>query len=519
LSLIFFLSLLPHFAFAGCLPSLAAHTLDSGNERMIGQLRQALTEAEGDEPVCDQDLAEKARQIDNWLSYLKQDVNAMAEAENAWARGILGRQIPQGAPTELACALHRDLSELRSFLERRQQRADEFDSKLDAVAETLLTVRAEKEIYAEPAKTKLLLDCRERFQQEAEGWDDVRINPEQETERRDACLAQADATPELWEAVKYLELKSEGMAAGMACLLDPSSRPAAEKNLALAEGVESGAKQLLRDSMRYLDELDKKAPALLAQTKKSLHALENRKCEDREKSETKKIELSARRLLAEDGHGTGFVLAGPDGKPELLSARHVAYRGESLESVKLYPLAITPEKSPRHGIEFEVKPGAYDRGRDLIKRPLSWAPASLTAVADGTVIPAGERVTIFGYPASREAKFTAHSCEVKGIGRNVFDTPSSESYLLSCPGAESHIAGMSGGPVTNEKGEVIGVVSAHNPVTNIVIVQPVSRGPTGENHFGFQSVFLSDHCFSDADISKAKRCQIIPGLTYKRSYP
>jgi hypothetical protein len=271
--------------------------------------------------------------------------------------------------------------------------------------------------------------------------------------------------------------------------------------------------------MRYLDELNKRAPTQLAQIKKSLRALGNRKCEEWEKAEAKKIEISVRRLLSEDGHGTGFVLAGPGGKPELLSARHVAYRGESTESVRLYPLAITPEKNPRHGIEFEVKPGLYDRSRDLIKRSLSSAPASFTAVADGTVIPAGEKVTIFGYPANREAKFTSHSCQVKGIGRNVFDTPSAESYLLICPGAETHIGGMSGGPVTNGKGEVIGVVSAHNPITNVVIVQPVSRNPKGENRFGFQNTFLSSACFDDADTTKAKPCQVIPGLTYEESLP
>jgi hypothetical protein len=443
----------------------------------------------------------------------------MAEAENAWARETLTRKVPKKAPLELACALDRDLSELQGFLERRQQRADELNEKLDSVAYALLSVRAEKEIFASPAKARKLLDCRDQFRLESEEWDDEHVDLEEEIDRRDACLAQADATPELWEAVKYLEFKPGGTAAGMACLLDPSSRPHAKKNLALADGIETGAKQLLKDSMRYLEELDRAAPARLVEIKERREGLNAWDCRDWEKAERKKVELSVRRLLTEDGHGSGFVLAGPDGKPELVSARHVAYRDESMESMKLYPLAITPEKSPRHGIEFEVKPGSYDRGRDLIKRSLSSAPTSFHAVADGTVVPAGEKVTIFGYPASREAKFTAHSCLVKGIGRNVFDTPSSESYLLSCPGAESHIAGMSGGPVTNGKGEVIGVVSAHNPITNVVIVQPVSRSPSGENHFGFQNTFLFDSCFDDADISKTKRCQVIPGLSYEKSFP
>ena len=55
----------------------------------------------------------------------------------------------------------RDLSELEDFYERVETRMEDFNDKLNSVAVALLNVRAEKEIFAHPAKAKKLIQCRD----------------------------------------------------------------------------------------------------------------------------------------------------------------------------------------------------------------------------------------------------------------------------------------------------------------------------------------------------------------------
>jgi hypothetical protein len=500
---------------AACRPDTVPHALDRANATSIKELHAAISGSlMHDELNCEQGLSSKKDDIKAWITFLDQNIDFMAATEEKWAQGILEKKVPMDATPEAACAFDRNLVELEDFYGRAETRMEEFNGKLNSVAVAMLNVRAEKEIFAQPKLAERLLECRDEMRERSTDFDEEEVAPEEEIERRETCLFRVGATPELWEAVKQLEQRSDGTAVGLACALEPKARKGAKENLELAEQIETDAKKLHYSSSKYFDFLSEKIPARITEIQAARKGLAAWKCDQRRATDDRKIESSIRKLQAADLHGTGFVLEGAKGKPELLSARHVGFVGESFKSNQLSMLGIHAEKQPRLGIEFEVKPGHYDRGRDLVKRPLTSARTRLKAVPDGTVLPAGEKVRIFGYPANREGKFTSHGCEVKGIGRNAFDTPSSESYLLSCPGAESHIAGMSGGPVLNEKGEVIGVVSAHNALTNMVVIQPVSRSPSGENRFGFQNIFLYDNCFSDSDISAPRRCQIIPGATY-----
>jgi S1-C subfamily serine protease len=513
--IVFLSYFLPVAAMAVCVPDTVPQTLDLANTKTVGQLNSALSRAVVQESdACTDILKSRKEDVLGWITLLDQNVDFMAAEEEKWAKEIMERKVPEGASTEMACKLDRDLLELEDFYARAETRMEDFNGKLNSIAIALLNVRAEKEIFHHPTKAERLMQCRDEFRERSTDYDEEEVDHEEEVERRELCLYRTGATPELWEAVKQMEQRSAGTAAGLACVLNPKARKLVRENLELAKKIETDAKKIHASSSKYFESLSENIPGRISQIQAIRKSLEKHNCAKWRAADDRKTESSVRKLQGENLHGTGFVLAGPNGKPELLSARHVGFAGDTFNPNLLKMLGIHAEKQPRRGIEFEVKPGFYDRGRDLIKRSLSSAKTSLKAVPEGTVVMPGEKVRIYGYPANREGKFTSHGCEVKGIGRNVFDTPNSESYLLSCPGAESHIGGMSGGPVVNEKGEVIGVVSAHNSITNAVVVQPVNRNAQGDNLFGFRDVFLYDYCFEDADISKPKRCQIIPGLTY-----
>lgn len=516
MSLIVFLTFILHSAaMAACLPEAGPQTLDPAKTSSFAQLERAISKmATEDKTFCEKDLAAKEPNLDMWLTVvMSSDVDFMAADEEKWATEILGREIPADAPQEVACALERDLAELEDFYGRAETRMAEFNEKIRPLAAMILTLQAEREIFSQPQKAKQLNACRDELGEP----DDA----EKEAERRELCLFSTKSSPKLWRAVKHMDHKPQGSAVGQACALDKRARPQAEKNLKLAKQIEAGFEKLVQGANRYFDGLNEKIPARIPAITAARKALEPRGCQAWLAAESLKIESSMHKLQGAQWHGSGFVLSGPGGKPELLSARHVGFPDGSLKPYpyQLKPLTAQAGKRPPRGVEFEVKPGRYDQGKDLVKRSLSSARSSLAAVPSGTVLPAGEKVRIHGYPANRDGKFASHGCEVRGIGRNVFDTPNAESYLLSCPGAESHIGGMSGGPVTNQKGEVIGVVAGHNSITNMVVVQPVSRSAQGENLFGFQGVFLYDNCFRDSEITKPERCQVIPGLTYEKIYP
>lgn len=522
MNLIVFLSFfLSAFASAACRPDSVPQTLDLANAKTVAQLQKAITlKGPEDDSFCQETLADKKKDILTWTNFLDQNVNHMAASEEKWAQGILSRKVPMDAGEEVACEQWRDLDELSDFYQRARIRKEGFEEKFVDVAMAVKALRAEKEIFAHPKKAKELIACIDDYMEQGPVSVAEEYDPESDLlERREACFEQVGASTELIQAVELMEMDSSGTALSLACALDPGARAAAMENLRLAEKIESGLKTLITDGSNYFDALNSIIPGRFSQIAAHRDALAAWQCPAWLAAEGKKWESSIRKLQGVNIHGSGFVLKGPRGKRELVSARHVGFEKSGLEANKLVMLGIHAEKQPRHGIQFEVKPGSYDRGKDLIKRELSSARTAFTAVAEGTVVPAGERVRIFGYPANRDGKFTSHGCEMRGIGRNQFDTPSAESYLLSCPGAESHIAGMSGGPVTNAKGEVIGIVSAHNPITNMVVVQPVSRNAAGENLFGFQRPFHSENCFAEADISRPKPCQVIPGQTYEKSIP
>lgn len=514
MSPIVFLTFILHSAaMAACLPEAGPQTLDPAKAKTIGQLERAIsnTVAQG-KTFCERDLTAKSISLDHWLTMANSDIGFMAADEEKWAKEILTRKISADAPQEAACALYRDLNELEDFYERADIRMADFNQKLRSVASVMLTLRAEMTVFDQPEKAKQLIACRDELGE--------REDPEKEAERRELCLFSTKASPELWHAVRLLDQKPQGAAIGLACGLDKKAHAHAEKNIALAKQIDAKGKRLLDSANQYFDELNKNIPARIPEITATRNALDPRGCRAWLAAEDLKIESSTRKLQGAKWLGSSFVLSGPGGKPELLSARHVGFPDGDLTPYP-YQLKSTAAKAGKqpHGIEFEVKPGLYDQGKDLVKRSLSSAPKSLTAAPSGTVLPAGEKVRIYGYPTNRDGKFVSHGCELRGIGRNVFDTPSAESYLLSCPGAESHIGGMSGGPVTNEKGEVIGVIAGHNPITNMVVVQPLSRSTEGENLFGFQSVFLYDNCFDGSEITNPDRCQVIPGLTYEKATP
>lgn len=503
---------------SSCLPDTPPQTLDPANAKMLGQLQRAVSRSAVEaEDACSERVKKRKNDILDWLTFLDQNLDFMAAEEEKWAKNILERKLPADTNTETACKLDRDLAELTDFYQRGEARMEEFNGKLNSVAIALLNVRAEKEIFSHPAKAEQLIRCRDELRETSTDFDEDIEDAEEETRRRELCLYRTGAPPELWEAVKQMEQRSAGTAAGLACVLDQKARKLVKANLELAKKIETDTKKLFISSSKYFDALNENAATRIQGIQATRKSLEKYKCDQWRAAHDLKIESSIRKLQGETLHGTGFVLAGAGGQPELFSARHVGFKGESFAPNQLVMLGIHAEKQPRYGVEFEVKPGYYDRGKDLVKRSLSSARTSLKAVPEGTVMAAGEKARIFGYPANRDGQFTSLGCEIKGIGRNIFDTPYSESYLLSCPGAESHIGGMSGGPVLNDQGEVIGVVTAHNPLTNMVVVQPVSRNPQGENRFGFQNIFLYDNCFEDSDISKPKRCQIIPGITYDKT--
>lgn len=515
MSLIVFLTFILHSAaMAACLPEAGPQTLDPAKAKTISRLERAISKTVAqDKTFCERDLAAKRISLDHWLTMAGSDVSFMAADEEKWAKEILTREIPADAPQEVACALYRDLTELEDFYGRAETRMAEFNEKIRSVASVMLTLRAEMAAFAEPEKAKQLIACRDELSK--------REDPEKEAERRELCLFRTKASPELWRAVELLDQKPQGSAVGQACGLDQKARAQAEKNIALAKQIDANGKKMLESANQYFDELNENIPARIPEITAARKALEPRGCQAWLAAEDLKVESSTRKLQGAKWLGSSFVLSGPGGKPELLSAHHVGFPDGSLTPYPYQLKSTAPQagKRPPRGVEFEVKPGRYDQGKDLVKRSLSSARSSLTAAPSGTVLPAGEKVRIHGYPANRDWKFTSHGCEVRGIGRNVFDTPNAESYLLSCPGAESHIGGMSGGPVTNQKGEVIGVVAGHNSITNMVVVQPVSRSAQGENLFGFQGVFLYDNCFRDSEITKPERCQVIPGLTYEKIYP
>jgi S1-C subfamily serine protease len=190
------------------------------------------------------------------------------------------------------------------------------------------------------------------------------------------------------------------------------------------------------------------------------------------------------------GAGTGIIL---DPGGAILTNFHVVQGADNITATA-------------QGVPYPVDLVGYDRGRDVAVLQMRGAPGGLPAalIGDSSALAVGDPVVALGNARGSGNPLTNEAGTVTGFGRTITAkdelTGSAEQMTGLIEVAAPVRAGDSGGPLINNRGEVVGVTTAASvnfrmgpggegfaiPINDALAVagQIRSRAPTNTVHIG-----------------------------------
>lgn len=242
----------------------------------------------------------------------------------------------------------------------------------------------------------------------------------------------------------------------------------------------------------------------------------------------------------QSAQGSGFFVQSDKGT-ELVTAHHVASTSDAgcssagwdPESLKLAQVGVHFSNKTKSNVraKFNVRPGDYDWGNDLIKTSFNASGRPSLSVQSKDHPPTIEdEIIILGYPSAKNGKYMRHHCKMRGYSSsNDNDSP---VYALKCRDINYIIGGMSGGPAISAcTGKVLGAVSSqsyddekdpkkrcvHNGDPNVVFVSPVFQDSSQKVLFGVQQTIFDTKCVyakddQDGAYSQSRKCNVTPGM-------
>jgi S1-C subfamily serine protease len=149
------------------------------------------------------------------------------------------------------------------------------------------------------------------------------------------------------------------------------------------------------------------------------------------------------------GTGTGVVIGVRDGDVYILTAAHVVSRGAKVQAETFSPLEPSKVDSTHEGGEVRFR--VTDADLAVIRIPAGkreWAVVKLAHESDV------KGAWVIGCDDGREPRFTA----IALTGKKLVRRPDGTSAFYSQAEGES-VAGRSGGPLLDAKGQLIGICS------------------------------------------------------------
>lgn len=219
----------------------------------------------------------------------------------------------------------------------------------------------------------------------------------------------------------------------------------------------------------------------------------------------------------DNSFGTGFIAktTGPDGKPiyHNVTAEHVALDDKN----KVMPLWKKGDGSEKNNgdLLFSESSSEMDSKNDVAIQKGGYGPG--LPVQSGQNVPKeGQEFIMAGHPGNiYDGQYVNMSCRFLGYGTGT----SAGYYVLDCPTSNTHMGGLSGGPMVDPNtGAVWGVASKQDSTidsndfvqynNNRVIVSPIQQAKDGRILTGPQNN-VQGNCY-DAGVAFPLPCHVSP---------
>lgn len=143
------------------------------------------------------------------------------------------------------------------------------------------------------------------------------------------------------------------------------------------------------------------------------------------------------------------------------TAHHCFPYGNKKMTRKAYALTSRLKRIRDRYIRYKIESSTSLYNRDLtIVKPISYKDMKVLTLATKKPV-YGDKVYVFGYAVKGGQESLKLECIYQGKGAfNMDDRKNILGDIIKCSHDRSSIAGMSGGPILNEAGEVLGILSA-----------------------------------------------------------
>lgn len=229
------------------------------------------------------------------------------------------------------------------------------------------------------------------------------------------------------------------------------------------------------------------------------------------------IRKSVAKIESPGGVGSAFFFRFTPGLLRAATAEHIYNISNSEMEYEFRKAKLTVSEAGKRlltrswTLTFGPRAGMFDRAHDVIQTPAEGVRVPGLSLTHTDNIPKpGQIFWAAGYPTIRKGVFSLYRCSFYGFGPVSGKGNSVYSYVLRCPSVEGNLAGISGGPLLDENGDVWGVITDHNTFLARIFVSPISMDHDLRVHVGIQHTFVSDHCLQ-ADEAGLGRCQVMPG--------